>query len=305
MSNKKLKTENGSISVQDTHIKEEKDDDDDDIPLSELIKKKNNKNNNNTTTTTATTTSTSNSNIKIKSESIKTEKSQTTTTKTTTTKPETVSDDSDDDVPISELIKRKKDELAIIETKVKTETKTKSKNETKSKTTTKESKTKSKTVTTTTAKVSRASEKKNASSQPSDAFYCCKKGKLVQKLLVRWWYAINWPDEESINNIPDGGYEPLDGFPGVFICTNIENLGKIIDNRDPETCPSLRNLSKKSSAELQSLCITAYTEQIRELIEHEGEEIPLVKLLKKELKEVKAIDPRSADNESIAKKSRF
>ena len=46
------------------------------------------------------------------------------------------------------------------------------------------------------------------------------KGKLVQRLLVRWWYAIVWPKPEEIG-APPPGYESLDGFPGVFICTRV------------------------------------------------------------------------------------
>ena len=53
-------------------------------------------------------------------------------------------------------------------------------------------------------------------------FYDTNKGFIVQKLLVRWWYAIEWPKKEEIKAFnPPPGYEPLDGFPGVFVSTRV------------------------------------------------------------------------------------
>jgi phage pi2 protein 07 len=46
------------------------------------------------------------------------------------------------------------------------------------------------------------------------------KGALVQKLLVRWWYAIEWPNPADIDEAPSG-YEALHGFPGVFVSTTV------------------------------------------------------------------------------------
>lgn len=46
------------------------------------------------------------------------------------------------------------------------------------------------------------------------------KGDLVQKLLVRWWYAIEWPKPGDYGE-PPAGYEPLDGFKGVFVSTRV------------------------------------------------------------------------------------
>lgn len=45
------------------------------------------------------------------------------------------------------------------------------------------------------------------------------KGMLIQKLLVRWWYAIDWPGE--LQGEPPAGYEPLDGIKGVFVGTRV------------------------------------------------------------------------------------
>jgi hypothetical protein len=63
-------------------------------------------------------------------------------------------------------------------------------------------------------------------------------------------------------------------------------IGNIIDKRDQDTCPNLRNFSQKSSAELQDLCIVAYEEQIKQLAEAEGANTKLERVLKKELQEV-------------------
>ena len=72
-----------------------------------------------------------------------------------------------------------------------------------------------------------------------------EKGQLCQKLLRRWWYALEWPKLSEIGE-PPAGYESLDGFPGVFICTREDNLGKIEDMRDKDSCPSLSNISRWS-----------------------------------------------------------
>ena len=63
-------------------------------------------------------------------------------------------------------------------------------------------------------------------------------------------------------------------------------LGQLVDKRDQDTCPNLRNLSQKSSAELKDLCIIAYEEQIRQLVESEGPDTKLERTLKRELAEV-------------------
>lgn len=59
-----------------------------------------------------------------------------------------------------------------------------------------------------------------------------------------------------------------------------------MDKRDKDTCPCLRNFSQKSSAELKDLCIVAYEEQIKQLIEAEGPNTKLERTLKRELQEV-------------------
>ena len=48
------------------------------------------------------------------------------------------------------------------------------------------------------------------------------KGHLVQTLLCRWWYAIEWPVLAELPNPPEG-FEPLDGFLGVYVSTRVSN----------------------------------------------------------------------------------
>ena len=43
---------------------------------------------------------------------------------------------------------------------------------------------------------------------------------MVQKLLCRWWYAMEWPAKEDLQQAP-ASYEALEGYPGVFICVEV------------------------------------------------------------------------------------
>jgi hypothetical protein len=55
----------------------------------------------------------------------------------------------------------------------------------------------------------------------------------------------------------------------------------------------------KPSSELKELCIKAYENQIQQLIEAEGEDVKLVRVLKRELKELMNIDAKKADAEGM------
>lgn len=140
-----------------------------------------------------------------------------------------------------------------------------------------------------------------AAPQRKDAQYYqeTKKGMLVQRLLVRWWYAYQWPkaDDWSNTDVPSG-YEELDGFPGVFVSMDVATLGTILDLRSEDMKPSLRNMSKKSAKEIQELCIAAYEGQMSALVEAEGEGVPLMQELRKELHQVRRIDTDAADAEA-------
>lgn len=54
---------------------------------------------------------------------------------------------------------------------------------------------------------------------------------MVQKLLCRWWYAMEWPAKEDLRPAPSS-YEALEGYPGVFICVEVSallELGSVAD----------------------------------------------------------------------------
>lgn len=124
----------------------------------------------------------------------------------------------------------------------------------------------------------------------------CIKGKLIQKLLCRWWYAIEWPTD-----VPDRApknYDAMDGIPGVFVCTSGGNVGKIKDVRDMENKPSFANFLSKDASELKDLLITAVEAQKEQLIEAEGEGTPTEKELKEMLKWAKKINGDKADKEA-------
>jgi len=123
----------------------------------------------------------------------------------------------------------------------------------------------------------------------------CEKGLLIQRLLCRWWYAMEWPDPAVIPAQPPKHYDPLDGFPGVYVCTEGEDVGAIKDFRDKGTCPNFINMAKKSSEELQTLLIKALKEQQRQLIEAEGTGTETQKELDNLIKWANKIKPSAAD----------
>jgi hypothetical protein len=54
----------------------------------------------------------------------------------------------------------------------------------------------------------------------SEFYLTTSKGKILQQLLIRWWYVIEWPKLDNIGTVPPG-FEALDGFPGVFVSTRV------------------------------------------------------------------------------------
>jgi hypothetical protein len=128
--------------------------------------------------------------------------------------------DSDDDLPISELInKRKRMEAAAAAAAGASKKKAHvDKGETASSSKPKAS---SSSSSSTTARSSSAPRSSSSSGNKAADFYSdTKKGFLVQSLLVRWWYAMDWPNANDIGE-PPAGFEALDGFPGVFISTRV------------------------------------------------------------------------------------
>lgn len=127
--------------------------------------------------------------------------------------------DSDDDLPISELIKKRKrlEAAKIAATVVKKEKVAPEKPKSANGSSTSSNTTKPSTS-------SRSSASSSSSGNKAADFYTeTLKGQLVQSFLVRWWYAMEWPKLDEIDD-PPSGYEALDGFPGVFISTRVSQL---------------------------------------------------------------------------------
>ena len=126
----------------------------------------------------------------------------------------------------------------------------------------------------------------------------CEKGKLIQAFLCRWWYAITWPDPDSLPKKPPKHYDSLDGFPGVYVCTTGDQVGKLKDYRDKSTCPNFNNYAKKASEELKELLLTAIEKQKETLIEAEGEGTEIEKELTTLMKWAKKLNCKKADKDA-------
>ena len=126
----------------------------------------------------------------------------------------------------------------------------------------------------TTKKVSKTVSSSSASSNylcaSSELYSQCDKGKLIQALLARWWYAYQWPDPKTLPTATPKGYDALDGFPGVYICTQGSNVGKFADKRNHDLAPSFNNFARKTSDELKDMLLRAIDGQMKDLIKHEG-----------------------------------
>jgi len=183
--------------------------------------------------------------------------------------------DSDDDIPLSALKSpspKTKKAKATAKTKAKTKAKKKKQKQTPTKkkpktSSSSSSSSSSKSTVPSFLKMTGTPSESSTYASPSFAWYGKQtpKGVLVQQLLCRWWYAIEWPDRATLAATPPDGYDRLDGFPGVFICTSGDDVGTIRDLRDPSQKPSFNNFANKSSEELKDLLLTAITEQKRQL----------------------------------------
>ena len=132
----------------------------------------------------------------------------------------------------------------------------------------------------------------------SSIFYAeCDKGKLVQEVLVRWWYAISWPGQ-ACQESPGPHYDSMKAFPGVFICVGGDEVGKILDKRDKSTCPNFTNMCKKSAKELKELAVKAIENQ-KIALEEAGEKgCPDDENLDDVLKWVKGLQEGALDREA-------
>mmetsp|Transcript_13042 Transcript_13042/g.19525 ORF Transcript_13042/g.19525 Transcript_13042/m.19525 type:complete len:305 (+) Transcript_13042:132-1046(+) len=205
-------------------------------------------------------------------------------------------DDDEDDEPVSALKSPK--------TKAKAKTKSTAatkKKATKAKPTTTKTKTKTKTAKKKKVKADSPTPTSSSSSAirtaSSELYAKSKKGKLISELLRRWWYAFSWPDASVVNKVPPN-CDKFDGFPGVFVVTQGEEVGKIVDMRDQSACPCFRNMALKPSKELKELLLKAIEEQRKILIDHAGKGTQTEQDLRLLEKWVNKLNPNTADKEA-------
>lgn len=157
-------------------------------------------------------------------------------------------------------------------------------------------------------KATKKSAKAKQSSSSSASNYVCPsgelyaksdKGKLIQSLLARWWYAYQWPDPKDLPTATPNGYDALHGFPGVYICTQGSDVGKFLDKRDRTKSPCFKNFAKKDAEELKGMLLTAIKAQRDDLIKHEGEGTSTEKELKILEKWAAKLNCNKADKEAV------
>ncbi len=230
-------------------------------------------------------------------------------------------DDDDDDEPLSSLKspsrkKRKSTASASSKNSATKSKKAKSTNSTNKTKSTKNTKTKSKTknASTTKTKSSSANKKKASTStstkskantssdnsSPSAALYSSsKKGQLIAEVLKRWWYGMMWPEPSCIPEMVPLNCDKLDGFPGLYVTTSGEDVGKILDYRNHDDCPNFKNMVRKNCQELKELLISCIKEQRRVLIENEGKGTETEKGLNKLEKWANNVNVDKADKEAL------
>mmetsp|Transcript_29192 Transcript_29192/g.69504 ORF Transcript_29192/g.69504 Transcript_29192/m.69504 type:complete len:282 (-) Transcript_29192:100-945(-) len=178
-------------------------------------------------------------------------------------------DDSDDsdDMPLSALAKEKKKNPKSAAKKKPPKSSEKKRSATKKS----QSKPKSKPAKKTTKTVAKASVSAgNYVCASSELYMNSDKGKLIESILVRWWYAYTWPDPKDLPKSTPVGYDALDGFPGMYICTQGSEVGQFMDLRDKSNAPSFNNFARKSSEELRRMLLTAIENQRTALVGAEG-----------------------------------
>ncbi|GAB9465545.1 hypothetical protein Gpo141_00002951 [Globisporangium polare] len=188
--------------------------------------------------------------------------SATTATMSRAVKKEVVSD-SDDDMPISGLRKKIKVEIktsSFAAPRVKAQPSSSS------------------SVRTPTRTKKRVIKIKYKQQECTEELYQTLKGRLTQELLCRWWYAMEWPPKPKESKLH--GVQELDGFRGAYIRVKGDEMGSIVDTRTPIGKPSFLHFFAMPSADIQKLLVKAYEKQIEALIEHEGEDAPMLKELR-------------------------
>ena len=182
--------------------------------------------------------------------------------------------DDDDDVPLSAM--KSKKEKAPPKKKPKKESKSKAKPAKKAKSSAKKeapkkkASAKKKKSTNTTTKKSSTIGGGNWLCASGELYSQCDKGKLIQEVLKRWWHAYEWPDPKDLPATTPKGYDALDGFPGMYICSEGLDVGNFLDKRNHAKSPSFNNMAKKSAEELRGMLLNAITNQTKDLQKEEG-----------------------------------
>ena len=152
------------------------------------------------------------------------------TAPTVTKKPDTTIESDDDDIPLAVLMKRKLENTNALNIPVAKKIKIenldvvkKINNDTGSKNPSRSAKDKKLKKKAKSSSKSKSNTTSTSAPSKSSIYYESDKGKVVQALMVRWWYAIQWPEVGSIKAGPPG-YEMLDGFPGVYVGTRVSCL---------------------------------------------------------------------------------
>ena len=202
-------------------------------------------------------------------------------------------DDDFDDVPLAQLKSPKKKAKTTSETKTKTALPAK-KPPAKKKTEAAPKKDSPKPSAEATKKISSSDDYRSAAAAMFGSE--CTKGQIIQKLLCRWWYSIEWPT--NLPSKPPPKYDAMDGMPGVYVCVEGDDVGKIKDLRDMKSKPSFTNFLSKGSEELKDLLIRAIQKQMKALVESEGEGTSTEKELKDMLKWVTKVNADKADKEA-------
>jgi hypothetical protein len=143
----------------------------------------------------------------------------------------------------------------------------------------------------------------------SDALYQSEslKGLLIQRLLCRWWYAYEWPARAALPATPPPHYDPLEGFPGVYVCTAGDAVGQLRDLRDPAAAPSFSNFCRKPASALRTLLLQALQKQSALLQADATESAAAEKELQTLIKWATKVNPDKADKEAakVLKASRL
>lgn len=182
--------------------------------------------------------------------------------------------DDDDDVPLSAM--KSKKEKTPPKKKPKKESKSKAKPAKKAKSSAKKeapkkkASAKKKKSTNTTTKKSSTIGGGNWLCASGELYSQCDKGKLIQEVLKRWWHAYEWPDPKDLPATTPKGYDALDGFPGMYICSEGLDVGNFLDKRNHAKSPSFNNMAKKSAEELRGMLLNAITNQTKDLQKEEG-----------------------------------